>query len=112
MPEHAARRALEVVFRHEAAGRAGRLGVALGTDYNILLLASSFGTLAIYHDQGTKLAMATGILIASFVVSSLLVPSIAALVGRRAWWPGDRGRLTRVPAPAAEAPEPLPIMRG
>ena len=56
--------------------------------------------------------MATGILIASFVVSSLLVPSIAALVGRRAWWPGDRGRLTRVPAPAAEAPEPLPIMRG
>jgi uncharacterized membrane protein YdfJ with MMPL/SSD domain len=112
MPEHAARRPLEVVFRHEAAGRAGRLGVALGTDYNILLLASSFGTLAIYHDQGTKLAMATGILIASFVVSSLLVPSIAALVGRRAWWPGDRGRLTRVPAPAAEAPEPLPIMRG
>jgi putative drug exporter of the RND superfamily len=74
-----------------------------------LILASSFGTLAIYHDQGTKqmgFAMATGILIASFVVSSLLVPSIAALVGRRAGWPRVRGRLARVPASTAEAPEP------
>jgi RND superfamily putative drug exporter len=57
-------------------------------------------------------AMATGILIVSFVVSSLLVPSIAALVGRRAWWPGVRGRLARVPAPTAEPPEPVPIMHG
>jgi putative drug exporter of the RND superfamily len=57
-------------------------------------------------------AMATGILIASFVVSSLLVPSIAALVGRRPWRPGVRGRLARVPAPAPEAPEPVPIVHG
>jgi RND superfamily putative drug exporter len=55
-------------------------------------------------------AMATGILIASFVVSSLLVPSIAMLVGRRAWWPGFRGRLARVPAPTPDAPEPVAIM--
>jgi RND superfamily putative drug exporter len=80
-----------------------------------LILASSFGTLAIYHDQGTKqmgFAMASGILIASFVVSSLLVPAIAALVGRRAWWPGIRGRLARIPSTSAETPAPAPAPHG
>ena len=80
-----------------------------------LILASSFGTLAIYHDEGTKqmgFAMATGILIASFVVSSLLVPAIAALVGRRAWWPGIRGRLARIPSTSAETPAPAPVPHG
>jgi RND superfamily putative drug exporter len=80
-----------------------------------LILASSFGTLVIYHDQGTKqmgFAMAAGILIASFVVSSLLVPSIAALVGRKAWWPGIRDRLARMPSAAAETPEPAPVPHG
>jgi putative drug exporter of the RND superfamily len=70
-----------------------------------LILASSFGTLAIYHDQGTKqmgFAMAVGIMIASFVVSSLLVPSIAALIGRKAWWPGIRGRLARIQQTSSE----------
>jgi RND superfamily putative drug exporter len=80
-----------------------------------LILASSFGTLAIYQDQGTKqmgFAMATGILIASFVVSSLLVPAIAALVGRRAWWPGIRGRLVRIPSAPAETAAAAPVPRG
>jgi RND superfamily putative drug exporter len=38
--------------------------------------------------------MALGILIASLLVSSILVPAITALIGRRAWWPGRsvRGR--------------------
>jgi len=35
-------------------------------------------------------AMAIGILLASFVVSSLLVPAVTALVGDKAWWPGRR----------------------
>jgi putative drug exporter of the RND superfamily len=80
-----------------------------------LILASSFGTLAIYHDQGTKqmgFAMAVGILIASFVVSSLLVPAIATLVGRRAWWPGLRGGITRLPVAHPETPEPAPVPHG
>jgi RND superfamily putative drug exporter len=97
------RRAAAAAFSHAAPAIA-----AAG-----LILASSFGTLTIYHDQGTRqmgFAMATGILIASFVVSSLLVPSIAMLVGRRAWWPGFRGRLARVPAPTPDAPEPVAIM--
>jgi RND superfamily putative drug exporter len=36
--------------------------------------------------------MAIGIMVASFVVSTLLVPALTALVGTRAWWPSRRGR--------------------
>jgi putative drug exporter of the RND superfamily len=100
-----AREAVAAAFSHAAPAIA-----AAG-----LILASSFGTLAIYHDQGTKqmgFAMATGILIASFVVSSLLVPATAALVGRRAWWPGMRGRLVRIPPTSAEAAAPAPVPQG
>jgi RND superfamily putative drug exporter len=53
-----------------------------------LVLATSFGSLALYPDEGmrqTGFAMAVGILIASLVVSTLLVPAITALVGRRAF---------------------------
>jgi putative drug exporter of the RND superfamily len=62
-----------------------------------LVLASAFGTLMLEPDSGSRqtgFAMALGILIASLLVSSILVPAITALVGRRAWWPGRsvRGR--------------------
>jgi RND superfamily putative drug exporter len=53
-----------------------------------LVLATSFGSLALYPDEGmrqTGFAMAVGILIASLVVSTLLVPALTALVGRRAF---------------------------
>jgi RND superfamily putative drug exporter len=53
--------------------------------------------------------MAFGILLASLVVSSILVPALTALVGKRAWWPRRaarrRGRKARldevVPQPSA-----------
>jgi RND superfamily putative drug exporter len=62
-----------------------------------LVLASAFGTLMLEPDSGSRqtgFAMALGILIASLVVSSILVPAITAVTGRRAWWPGRsvRGR--------------------
>ena len=53
-----------------------------------LVLATSFGSLALYPDEGMRqngFAMAVGILIASMVVSTLLVPALTALVGRRAF---------------------------
>jgi RND superfamily putative drug exporter len=56
-----------------------------------LVLASSFGTLMLESAEGSQqqgFAMAFGILLASLVVSSILVPALTALVGRRAWWPG------------------------
>ena len=36
--------------------------------------------------------MAVGILLASLVVSSILVPALTVLVGGRAWWPGRHAR--------------------
>jgi putative drug exporter of the RND superfamily len=68
-----------------------------------LVLASAFGTLMLEPDSGSRqtgFAMALGILIASLVVSSILVPAITALAGPRAWWPGRsvRGR-GAAPAP-------------
>jgi RND superfamily putative drug exporter len=53
-----------------------------------MVLATAFGSLALYPDVGTRemgFAMALGILMASLVVSTLLVPSLTALVGRRAF---------------------------
>jgi RND superfamily putative drug exporter len=72
-----------------------------------LVLASSFGTLMLEADQSTRetgFALAFGILLASLVVSSILVPAITALVGRRAWWPGraDRGLHHASPPPVPQ----------
>jgi putative drug exporter of the RND superfamily len=68
-----------------------------------LVLASAFGTLMLEPDSGSRqtgFAMALGILIASLIVSSILVPAITALLGRRAWWPGGTVRRRgAVPAP-------------
>jgi RND superfamily putative drug exporter len=55
-----------------------------------LVLATAFGTLMIYDDHATQqtgFGMAIGILFASFVVSTLLVPALTALIGKRSWWP-------------------------
>src|SRR3954463_7346571 len=42
--------------------------------------------------QETGFAVTTGLLLDTFVVRSLLVPSVAALLGRANWWPGERKR--------------------
>jgi RND superfamily putative drug exporter len=73
-----------------------------------LVLATSFGTLMLEADRGSRqegFAMAVGILLASLVVSSILVPAVTALAGRRAWWPG---RVAGEHAPPARAEEPAP----
>jgi putative drug exporter of the RND superfamily len=70
------------------------------------VLAASFATLIVESDQATKqtgFAMAFGILLAANVVSTLLVPSLTMLVGRAAWWPGNRRPGGR-PTVAADAP--------
>jgi len=74
-----------------------------------LVLASSFGTLMLESDEGSRqqgFAMAFGILVASLIVSSILVPALTALAGRRAWWPeraaGERRPPARVGRAAAE----------
>jgi RND superfamily putative drug exporter len=60
-----------------------------------LVLASSFGTLMLESNEVARqqgFAMAFGILLASLVVSSILVPALTALAGQRAWWPRRSAR--------------------
>lgn len=71
-----------------------------------LVLATSFGSLMIYDDHATKqmgFGMALGIMFASFVVSTLLVPALTALAGKRAWWPSH---LAQEPTRQSHHPRP------
>ena len=73
-----------------------------------LVLATSFSTLMLDPGESSKemgFAMAFGILLASFVVSSVLVPAITALAGTRAWWPGRRAPRPAPEPELAEEPE-------
>jgi RND superfamily putative drug exporter len=75
-----------------------------------LVLAGSFATLLVEADQGSReqgFALAFGILLASMVVSTILVPALTALAGRRAWWPGRAAGERKAPARIKEiAPQP------
>ncbi|GAA1214288.1 MMPL family transporter [Kitasatospora nipponensis] len=67
-----------------------------------VVLAGSFATLAVTPSSSTQqvgFAMALGILLSAFLLSIVLVPSLAALLGRSLWWPVRSGRsATRPPA--------------
>ncbi|MFE1414593.1 MMPL family transporter [Streptomyces sp. NPDC058746] len=55
-----------------------------------LVLAASFGSLAVNPAPSTQqigFATALGILLSAFVLSIVLVPALAALLGRSTWWP-------------------------
>jgi len=58
-----------------------------------LILAGTFGSLAL---AGISLlsqlgfAVAFGIVLAAFCIAPVLVPSVAALLGYKVWWPGHR----------------------
>jgi RND superfamily putative drug exporter len=73
-----------------------------------LILAATFGVAAIAGttDQIRQLGtgIATGVLLDTFFVRTLLVPSMVALLGRWNWWPSALGRRAEAaPAPAVEA---------
>jgi trehalose monomycolate/heme transporter len=65
-------------------GRTGRVVTAAA----ILLAVAigAFSTSSISFIQQIGVATATGVLIDAFIVRSLLVPSLMALLGRRNWW--------------------------
>lgn len=63
-----------------------------------VVLAASFGSLAVNANPSTRqigFATALGIMLSAFVLSIVLVPALAALLGRGTWWPvrpgGGRG---------------------
>ncbi|TCO61003.1 MMPL family transporter [Actinocrispum wychmicini] len=118
--------------------------VALGTDYNILMMARlreeakegrsprEAAALAVRHTGPTiaaagvilagslgalmlagntmlaemGFALAFGILVAAFVMAMFFVPSLTALIGRAAWWPG-RGHRTEEPKTVPNELQPV-----
>ena len=84
------------VTPREATARAVR-AVAPAIAAAGLVLSASFSSLMLNKDMNARqvgFAMAVGILIASFLVSTLLVPAITTMVGERAWWPRRRRPVT------------------
>jgi RND superfamily putative drug exporter len=114
--------------------------VAIGTDYNILMIARLREEAKLGHDPRTAadlavehggpsvgaagvilagtfasmllagvsflmemgFAVSVGILIAAFVMSMFLVPSLTALLGHKAWWPGHGDQAANPPTERRE----------
>jgi RND superfamily putative drug exporter len=95
--------------RHEAVHRTithgGPTVAAAG-----IILAGTFASLMLSGiDSMVEMgfAVAVGIALAAFVMASVLVPSIAAILGQRVWWPGlVTARWSRTVAQAAEDARP------
>lgn len=124
--------------------------VAIGTDYNILMIARlreeaqlglpprEAADMAVQHTgpsiasaglilAGTfcallfsgitmlsqiGFAVAVGIVFASFIMAMFVVPSVTALVGAPAWWPGHRGASSARPEASSEDREDQPVLVG
>jgi putative drug exporter of the RND superfamily len=104
-------------LREEArTGQQPRAAAALGVEHAGpsvaaagLILAGTFAALAlapVSFLQQIGFSVAVGILLSAFVMSMFLVPSLTALIGHAAWWPGhsDVGKGQADEIPAAEPP--------
>ena len=118
--------------------------VALGTDYNILMiarlreearegvppgrpppmalrhagpaigaagliLAGTFASLTLAGNtilSQLGFAVSCGIALAAFVMAMFFAPSLTALIGPRAWWPGHGDRAAQAPARPNAGPRP------
>lgn len=93
--QEAERRPLRDAIRYTTPRASGTIAIAG------LTLAGSFALLALIPIRPMRelaFVMAAGILIDSFLVRSILVPSLMAAFGRASWWPNS-------PPQAAQAPE-------
>jgi RND superfamily putative drug exporter len=86
-----------------------------------LILAGTFAVFAVAGgSMGTQIrdigvGLALGILMDTFLVRTLLVPSTAVLLGRWNWWPSRLGRRGAAPEepPGADTPaDPVPVGSG
>ena len=82
------RQAAAVAFRH-AGPAIGAAGLILAGTFASLTLAGN----TILSQLG--FAVSCGIALAAFVMAMFFSPSLTALIGRRAWWPGQAGRHER-----------------
>jgi putative drug exporter of the RND superfamily len=81
-------------------GATGRQAAALAVEHAGptaasagLILAGTFGSLMLAGVSllaQTGFAVAAGILIVAILMASILIPSLAALIGDRLWWPGHK----------------------
>lgn len=98
--------------REEAHGRSTREGVgrALAATGSVItsagiVLAGTFAVLTVvpfYFLLELGIIVSLGILIDTFIVRTIVVPSIVALVGERSWWPFRSPALEPGPGPAEE----------
>jgi RND superfamily putative drug exporter len=101
--------AAQLPLRRAVAAALGTTGTTVTSAG--LVLAGTFGVLAVttsgqIRQIGTGLAL--GILLDTFVVRTLLVPSAAVLTGRWNWWPSRLYGLTVSDSDSADAAEPVP----
>jgi putative drug exporter of the RND superfamily len=103
--EEAQRRPLREAVRHAVAATGGTVTSAG------LVLAGTFGVLTATGDGQVReigLGLAAGILLDTFLVRTLLLPSIVVLIGRWNWWPSKLSKLPEPPESAAETRSPVP----
>jgi RND superfamily putative drug exporter len=62
--------------------------VALGTDYNILMIARLREEAREGKSPRDAAALSFGIFVAAFVMAMFFTPALTALIGQAAWWPG------------------------
>jgi uncharacterized membrane protein YdfJ with MMPL/SSD domain len=92
--------------REAVAAGLGATGRVVTAAAILLAVAiGAFSTSSISFIQEIGVAVATGVLLDAFIVRSLLVPSLMALLGRWNWWaPSGLRRLHRRVAPAEARP--------
>jgi putative drug exporter of the RND superfamily len=102
--QEAERRPFRAAIRYATPRASGTIATAGVT------LAGSFALLALIPIRPMRelaFVMAVGILVDSFLVRSILVPSLAASFGRASWWPNTPPR----PEPAAQTAPSFPNER-
>ena len=88
--EHGIRQGIAI-----AVGRTGGVVTSAG-----IILAGTFAvltTLPLRDLFQLGFAVSLGVLIDTFIVRALLVPSMAAILGEWSWWPRKTGRTTDIP---------------
>ncbi|WP_026414436.1 MMPL family transporter [Actinomadura oligospora] len=97
---HEPRRAAALAVQHSGPTIAAA-GLILAATFSVMLLAK----VSMLQQMGFSIAM--GIALSAFVMALFLVPSITALLGRAAWWPGHGGTARRAPVQAAPPQDPM-----
>ena len=90
MGQHGIRQGIAI-----AVGRTGGVVTSAG-----IILAGTFAvltTLPLRDLFQLGFAVSLGVLIDTFIVRALLVPSMAAILGEWSWWPRKTGRTTDIP---------------